>query len=62
MPPKPLPKKTLAQLKRRFREIVDWAFDGSTTLAARSSACRSLPYSSTIRRGRGGSQRLLSDG
>ena len=35
MPRKPLPKKKLAKLKRRFRELVDWAFNGNLSLAAR---------------------------
>lgn len=35
MPAKPVPKRKLAKLKRRFRELVDWAFDSNLTLASR---------------------------
>lgn len=42
MPPKALPKKQLTALKRRFREIVDWVFDGNLTLASRRL---DLPFS-----------------
>lgn len=34
MPRKQLPRKKLAKLKRRFRELVDWAFNGNLSLAA----------------------------
>ena len=42
MPPKPLPKKTRTALKKRFRDIVVWAFDGNLTLASRALG---LPFS-----------------
>lgn len=42
MPSRPLPKKTLTALKRRFRDIVAWAFDGNLTLASRTLG---LPFS-----------------
>ena len=35
MPPKPLTKAKQAQLRRRFRLLVDESFDGNITLAAR---------------------------
>ena len=35
MPPKPLSKKRLAGLRRRFRDVIDWAFDGNLRLASR---------------------------
>ena len=36
MPPKAAPKKRLALLRRRFRELIEWAFDGNLSLAARA--------------------------
>ncbi|MSR07277.1 MAG: hypothetical protein EXR93_09470 [Gemmatimonadetes bacterium] len=35
MPPKPLPPGSAARLKRRFRLIIDEAFDGNLSMAAR---------------------------
>ena len=35
MPPKPLSKKRLTSLRRRFRDLIDWAFDGNLSLASR---------------------------
>ena len=34
MPPRPLPKKHLRMLRRRWRELVDWSFGGNLTMAA----------------------------
>ena len=42
MPPKTLPKKHLAGMKRRFRELIDWAFDGNLTL---TSQILHMPFS-----------------
>lgn len=36
MPPKAVPKKRIALLRRRFRELIDWGFDGNFSLAARA--------------------------
>ena len=35
MPPKPLPKRALSEMRRRFRELIDWAFDGNLSMASR---------------------------
>lgn len=42
MPPRRLPKKQLQALRRRWRELVDWSFDGNLTLAA---AVLGMPFS-----------------
>ena len=36
MAPRPLSKKRLAGLKRRFRDLIDWAFDGNLSLASKA--------------------------
>ncbi len=42
MAPKRLSKKRLAGLKRRFRELVDWTFDGNLSLASKALG---MPFS-----------------
>ena len=36
MPPRAVPKKRVALLRRRFRELVEWSFNGNLSLAARA--------------------------
>lgn len=36
MPPKAVPKKRVALLRRRFRKLIEWAFDENLSLAARA--------------------------
>ncbi len=42
MPPRRLPKKKLQALRRRWRQLVDWSFDGNLTMAA---AVLGMPFS-----------------
>ena len=35
MPPKKRSKKDVAQMRRRFREAIDWGFDGNLSMTAR---------------------------
>ena len=55
MPPQPLPKKTLSRLRRRFRELVDWAFDGNLSLASR---VLEMPFSTVQRYYQSGPRRI----
>lgn len=55
MAPKPLSKKRLAGLKRRFRELVDWAFDGNLSLASKALG---MPFSTVQQYYQAGPKRI----
>ena len=52
---KPLPKKRLAGLKWRFRQLVDWAFDGNLSLASKALG---MPFSTVQQYYQAGPKRI----
>ena len=58
MPPRAVPKKRVALMRRRFRDLIDWAFDGNLSLAARALR---MPVSTVQKYYQEGPRRISSE-